>query len=152
MSTTITIHGKVTRKPDLARTTSGLETCTVTVAVKRTLAPKGSAEPNEITSHFNVKAFGSLARNANASLAKGTYVTITGRLDQRSWETPRGETRTALEIVADDIAASLKWASIGVVRSVPAESPPLVVAPPLAAPPLPALPPVVPLSIVGGRR
>ena len=41
----------------------------------------------------------------------GTRVVVTGRLKQRSYETKEGEKRTAYEVEADDVAASLKFAS-----------------------------------------
>jgi single-strand DNA-binding protein len=36
---------------------------------------------------------------------------VTGRLRQRSWETPEGEKRSVTEIEADEVGASLKWAT-----------------------------------------
>jgi single-strand DNA-binding protein len=34
---------------------------------------------------------------------------VTGRLRQRSWETPEGERRSVTEIDADEVGASLKF-------------------------------------------
>jgi len=39
---------------------------------------------------------------------------VTGRLEQRSWETEDGETRTKVELVADDIGASLRFATVDI--------------------------------------
>jgi single-strand DNA-binding protein len=39
-----------------------------------------------------------------------------GRLRQRSWETPEGERRSVAEIEADEVAASLKWATARIER------------------------------------
>ena len=50
------------------------------------------------------------------SLAKGDRVMVTGRLRQRSWETPDGEKRSVTEIEADEVGASLKWATAKVER------------------------------------
>ena len=61
-------------------------------------------------------AWGSLAENAATSLAKGTRVVVTGRLDQRSWETAEGDKRSKVEITADDLAPSLRWATATVTR------------------------------------
>jgi len=36
---------------------------------------------------------------------------VNGRLEQRSWETEQGEKRSVVEIVADEIAPSLRWAT-----------------------------------------
>jgi single-strand DNA-binding protein len=51
------------------------------------------------------------------SLAKGDWVMVTGRLRQRSWETPEGGKRSVTEIEADEVGASLKWATAKVERA-----------------------------------
>ncbi len=48
---------------------------------------------------------------------KGARVIVYGRLDQRSWENQEGERRSKVEIVADDVAPSLKWATAEVTRN-----------------------------------
>ena len=42
---------------------------------------------------------------------------VQGRLEQRSWETEQGEKRSVVEIVADEIGPSLRWATAEVKRS-----------------------------------
>jgi single-strand DNA-binding protein len=42
---------------------------------------------------------------------------VTGRLRQRSWETSGGEKRSVTELEADEVGASLKWATAKVERS-----------------------------------
>ena len=37
------------------------------------------------------------------SLGKGDRVIVTGRLEQRSWETQDGEKRSKIEVVADEV-------------------------------------------------
>ena len=44
------------------------------------------------------------------SLTKGDRVMVTGRLRQRSWETPEGDKRSVVEVEADEVAPSLRWA------------------------------------------
>jgi single-strand DNA-binding protein len=51
------------------------------------------------------------------SLTKGDRVIVTGRLRQRSWETPEGEKRSVAEIDADEVGASLKFATAKVERA-----------------------------------
>ena len=51
------------------------------------------------------------------SLAKGDRVMVTGRLRQRSWETPDGDKRSVTELEADEVGASLKWATAKVERT-----------------------------------
>jgi hypothetical protein len=76
-----------------------------------------SQERKESTSFFDVVAWGTLAENAATSLAKGTRVVVTGRLDQRSWETAEGDKRSKVEITADELAPSLRWATVQVTRN-----------------------------------
>ena len=52
-----------------------------------------------------------MAENVAESVSKGTRVLVTGRLEQRSWETNDGEKRSKVEIVADEIGPSLRWAT-----------------------------------------
>jgi single-strand DNA-binding protein len=42
---------------------------------------------------------------------------VTGRLGQRSWETPRATSGSVTEIEADEVGASLKWATAKVERT-----------------------------------
>jgi single-strand DNA-binding protein len=42
---------------------------------------------------------------------------VTGRLRQRSWETPEGDKRSVTEIEAEEVGASLKWATAKVERT-----------------------------------
>jgi single-strand DNA-binding protein len=44
-------------------------------------------------------------------------VIVTGRLDQRSWETQEGDKRSKVEVTADEIAPSLRWATVHVTRN-----------------------------------
>ena len=57
-----------------------------------------------------------MGENVAASLTKGTRVLVTGRLEQREYETKEGEKRNVVEIVADEIGPSLRWARAEVER------------------------------------
>jgi Single-strand binding protein family len=59
----------------------------------------------------------SQAEHLADSLAKGDRVMVTGRLRQRSWEIPEGDKRSVTEIEADEVGASLKWATAKVERT-----------------------------------
>ncbi len=45
------------------------------------------------------------------SLTKGMRVVVTGRLEHRTWETEEGEHRSKVEITADEVGASLRFAT-----------------------------------------
>ena len=76
-----------------------------------------NGEWQEQTSFFNVVAWGSTGENAAASLGKGSRVIVTGRLEQREYTTREGEKRTAIEVVADELGPSLRWATAQVERT-----------------------------------
>ena len=115
-SNSITISGNITREPELRYTPSGVSKVSFGVAVNRSWRNSQTQEWEEQTSFFNVVAWRQLADNASATLTKGSRVVVTGRLEQRSWETEQGEKRSIVEIVADDVSASLKFATAEVHR------------------------------------
>src|SRR6476469_6761012 len=110
-SNSITISGNITRDPEMRYTPSGVSKVSFGVAVNRSWRNQQTQEWDEQTSFFNVVAWRQLAENVGASLAKGSRVVVTGRLEQRSWETEQGEKRSIVEIVADDVSASLRFAT-----------------------------------------
>ena len=61
--------------------------------------------------------WGQLAENAAQSLSKGARVLVSGRLDQRSWETAEHERRSKIEITADEVAPSLRWATATITKN-----------------------------------
>src|SRR3954470_24905032 len=110
-SNSITISGNITRDPEMRYTPSGVSKVTFGVAVNRSWRNQQSQEWEEQTSVFNVVAGRQLAENVGASLTKGSRVVVSGRLEQRSWETEGGEKRSIVEIVADEVAPSLRFAT-----------------------------------------
>ena len=111
---TVTIVGNITRDPELRFTAGGKGVASFGVAVGRRYQQNG--EWQEKTSFFNVTAWDTLGENIAASLTKGTRVIVTGRLEQREYETKEGEKRNVVEIVADEIGPSLRWARAEVER------------------------------------
>ena len=69
-----------------------------------------------MTTYVEVVAWGTLGEHVARSLHKGDRVTVTGRLDQRSWETGDGERRSKLELAASDVVASLRRATVAVTK------------------------------------
>ena len=114
---TVVLVGNLTRDPELRYTPAGAATCQFGLAVNRRWQNRQTSEWEEATSFFNVVAWREMAENAGESLAKGSRVIVTGRLEQRSWETPEGEKRSVVEVVADEIGPSLRWATAQVVRN-----------------------------------
>jgi single-strand DNA-binding protein len=114
---TITIAGNITRDPELKYLPSGVSLASFGVAVNRRWLNKSTNEWEEQTSFFDVTCWREMAENVVASLPKGSRVVVTGRLEQRSWETEDGDKRSKVEIIADEIGPSLRWATAVVERT-----------------------------------
>lgn len=111
----ITLVGNLTRDPELRFTTGGRGVASFGIAVSRRYQVNG--EWQEQTSYFNIVAWGQLGENAASTLTKGMRVVVSGRLEQREYQNREGEKRTAIEINADEIGPSLRWATASVERN-----------------------------------
>ncbi len=109
---TVTVVGNVTRDPELRFTPNGAAVTSFGLAWNR----KGQND-EEIVSFFDVTCWSGLAENVAESISKGDRVVVYGRLDQRSWESQEGERRSKVEIVADDVSPSLRWATVEITRN-----------------------------------
>jgi len=110
----VTLVGNLTKDPELRYTPSGAGVASFGLAVNRRYQVNG--EWQEQVSFFNIVAWADLGENAAASLSKGMRVIVTGRLEQRSYETKDGEKRSVTEIRADELGPSLRWAQAQVER------------------------------------
>lgn len=113
---TVTVVGNATREPELRYTPSGAAVCNFGLAWNRRIT-NARGETDEHVSFFDVTCWRDLAENVAESVTKGMRVVVYGRLEQRSWETPDGERRSKVELVADEVAPSLRWATAEVVRN-----------------------------------
>jgi single-strand DNA-binding protein len=67
---------------------------------------------------YDVTVFEDLAENVTDSLHKGDRVTIDGYFSEaRTYQTEAGETRVALDVIAQEVAPSLRFAKATVVRN-----------------------------------
>lgn len=114
---TITVVGNLTRDPEIRYTSGGKGVANLDIAVNRKWMNRQTNEWEERTSFFKVVVFGEMADHCSESLQKGNRVLVTGRLEQRSWETEKGEKRNSVEIVADEVAPSLRYATAEVKRT-----------------------------------
>ncbi len=114
---TVTIVGNVTRDPELRYTAGGQANANFGVAVNRRWMNRQTNEWEERVSFFNVVCWREMAENVCESIGKGTRIVVSGRLEQRSWETENGDKRSVVEIVADEIGPSLRWASAQVTKN-----------------------------------
>ncbi len=107
---TVTVVGNVTRDPELRFTAGGQAIATFGLAVNRRWQNRQTQAFEESTSFFDIVCWGDFGTNVSESLSKGDRVLVTGRLEQRSWETQDGEKRSKIEIIADELGPSLRWA------------------------------------------
>jgi single-strand DNA-binding protein len=111
-----TIVGNLVEDPEVRFTSSGIAVTNLRVAVTQRVQQDGQWRDGD-TSFFKVNVWRGQAENLADSLAKGDRVMVTGRLRQRSWETPDGDKRSVTELEAEEVGASLKWATAKVERA-----------------------------------
>ena len=113
----VELIGNITRDPELRFTPSGAAVANFGLAVNRRWRNQQTNEWEEQVSFFDVVCWRELAENVTESLTKGSRVMVSGRLDQRSWETQDGEKRSKVEVVADEVGPSLRWAPAQVTKT-----------------------------------
>jgi single-strand DNA-binding protein len=73
---------------------------------------------NKDSNFYDVTAFEALAENIADSLHKGDRVIVDGYFDTaRTYQTAAGETRVALDVIANDVSASMRYATVVVTRN-----------------------------------
>lgn len=110
----ITAIGGLVRDPDLKYASTGTAVVTFTVACGRRFQRNGQWE--EDTAFLDCVMFGDAGQNVAASLRKGDRVIVSGRIDQNNWEDREGNKRSKLQIVADEVGASMKWNQLEIQR------------------------------------
>ena len=96
----ITIMGRLTRDPELRRTTSGLAVASFTLAVDRDYS--GQSGEKE-TDFIDCVAWRSTAEFASKYFAKGRMAVVSGRLQIRPWTDKDGNKRRSAEIIVDNM-------------------------------------------------
>ena len=95
------ITGNVTRDPELKFTPSGQAVCTFGVATNHSIK-KGEVWEDKPTFH-NIVVWGKIAEFLSNTLKKGMKVSITGRIDNRTYDKKDGTKGYTSEIVADTV-------------------------------------------------
>jgi single-strand DNA-binding protein len=108
--THVTLSGNLTDDPDLRFTPNGTAVANFRLAVTARIKDGDNWRDGD-TSYFRINVWRQLAEHAAGSLTKGDRAVVIGRLKSRSWETPEGDKRSVVEVEADEIAPSLRWAT-----------------------------------------
>jgi single-strand DNA-binding protein len=113
--TSVFLAGNLTDDPELRYTTGGTARATFRVAISGRVRDGDSWRDGE-PAFYAVVVWRDQAVHAAASLAKGGRVVV-GRLAQRSWQTDDGSARSVVEVVADELGPSLRWATATTTRA-----------------------------------
>lgn len=115
--TTLTITGSLTADPELMFTPSGAAVANFTVASNPRYFDRAAGQWKDGQALFmRCTLWRDQAEHLVASLTRGARVIVTGRLEQRHFETREGEKRSAIELQVDEIGASLRWATAQVTK------------------------------------
>jgi hypothetical protein len=66
-----------------------------------------------------------LGEHAAESLAKGSRVMVVGRLQQRTWTAEDGSARSVVEVLAEELGPSLRWATATTTRATRSQAKPV---------------------------
>jgi single stranded DNA-binding protein len=68
-------------------------------------------------SFFTVIVWRDQAEHASKSLSRGSRVVVVGRLQQRTWTAEDGGARSTVEVLAEELGPSLRWATATTTRA-----------------------------------
>lgn len=97
----INIMGRLTRDPELRRTSSGTAVASFTLAVDRDFADKQSGVKE--TDFIDIVAWRGTAEFVSKYFAKGRMAVVSGRLQIRNWTDKDGNKRRNAEVVAESV-------------------------------------------------
>ncbi len=99
----VVLTGNLTRDPDLRSTQSGLNVCSLRLAVNNRRKDGATGQWVEEPNYFDITVFGAQGENCARFLTKGRPVAIDGRLKWREYTDGQGNQRQAVEIIADAV-------------------------------------------------
>jgi single-strand DNA-binding protein len=108
--------GNLTEDPEVRDTEAGIARAMFRVAV--------SGRRDQEPSFFTVIVWWDQA-DTPQSLAKGSRVVVVGRLQQRTWTAEDGSARSVVEVVAEELGPSLRWATATTTRATRSQAKPV---------------------------
>ena len=105
----VSFAGNLTDDPEVRYTEAGIARAMFRLAV--------SGRREQEPSFFTVVVWRDQAEHASESLSKGNRVVVVGRLQQRSWTAEDGSARSTVEVIADELGPSLRWATATTTRT-----------------------------------
>jgi single-strand DNA-binding protein len=105
----VSFAGNLTDDPEVRYTEGGIARAVFRVAV--------SGRREQEASFFTVIVWRDQAEHAAESLSKGSRIVVVGRLQQRTWTAEDGSARSTVEVVAEELGQSLRWATTTTTRA-----------------------------------
>ncbi len=99
----VIITGNLTSDPELRALPSGNSVCKLRVACNTRRKDSATGEWVDKPNYFDVTVWAAQGENCAKYLSKGRGVAVDGRLEWREWETPEGNKRQAVDIIADNV-------------------------------------------------
>jgi single-strand DNA-binding protein len=105
----ISFPGNLTNQLEVRDTEGGIARVIFRVAV--------SGRREQEASFFTVIVWRDQAEHVADSLSKGSRVVVVGKLQQRTWTAEDGSARSTVEVIADELGPSLRWATATTTRA-----------------------------------
>ncbi len=113
----VVVVGNLVDDPELRFTPQGVAVANFRIAVSPRFKDANGQWKDGETSYFRINCWRQLAENVAETLTRGSRTMVVGRLKMRQWETQDGEKRSVVEIEADEVGPSLKWATAKVEKT-----------------------------------
>ena len=94
--------GNIVRDLEKRTTPNGTAVVNFDIAINRNYTTQAGEKRDEVT-FLPIVVWGKQAEVCSDYLAKGRLVQVEGHLQQRSWETPEGQKRSKIEVVAEHV-------------------------------------------------
>lgn len=117
----ITIHGRLTRDPELRFTPGGTPVASLGIAENERKKDQHGNWTDGDTTFYSAVAWGVMAEAVAEDLSRGDAVVATGAMKTRKYTDKQGEEKTVWEVTLDDIGPSLKWKKPGAPKSTQAQ-------------------------------
>jgi len=105
----VSFAGNLTDNPEVRYTEAGIARAVFRVAV--------SGRREQEASFLTVVVWRDQAEHVSQPLTKGSRVVVVGRLQQRTWTAEDGSARSTVEVVAEELGPSLRWATATTTRT-----------------------------------
>lgn len=120
----VTIEGNLTADPEHGTSDTGIDYARFSVAVNdRRLNEHTKQWEDAGTVFHRVVVFNDQAKHVASSLKKGDAILVAGELRFGTYTDKDGKVREGRDIIADTVAASLRYATVGIERTPKANGP-----------------------------